>query len=199
MSGTSDATISDCFRRMAEGDPDAVAAIWEHFFPRLLGLAKVTMAGQRQAAYDPLDAVASAMTTFWKRAQRGEFGKRKNRDELWNLLATITKRKALKAIEREQTLKRGGRRARYTLEEAAGAENFELQRVLERIPAQEFDIWCADLFALLPDDRLRSIALLRLLGHTIQEIAHLQGSSLSAVERKMRRVRIIWGKAVDEN
>lgn len=199
VSGSSDATISNCFRRMAEGDTDAVAPIWIHFFPRLLGLAKATMAGQRQTAYDPLDAVASALATFWKRAQRGEFGERKDRDELWNLLATITKRKALKAMEREQRLKRGGRCARYSLEEAAGAENFELQRVLERVPAQEFDVWCGDLFELLPDERLRSIALLRLLGHTIQEIADLQGSSLSAVERKMRRVRIIWRKAVEED
>ena len=93
-------SVSAIFRQMRAGDPLAIEHLWERFRPRLLGLARSTLAGRWQRMTDAEDALQSAFIAFWQRAERGDFGDELNRDDLWNVLGVITVRKALKHQER---------------------------------------------------------------------------------------------------
>src|SRR3954462_14065354 len=79
------------FGQLQKGDPGAAAALWERFFPRLVVLARKTLAGRPQRVADADDAVQSAFASFCVRVRAGEFQVR-DRDDLWNLLGVITAR-----------------------------------------------------------------------------------------------------------
>jgi DNA-directed RNA polymerase specialized sigma24 family protein len=57
---------------------------------------------------------------------------------------------------------------------------------------------CRRLLDLLEDSELRSVALGKMEGYTNAEIASQLGRSLPTVERKLRRIRMIWEEASRE-
>src|SRR5438270_8035524 len=101
-------SVTQFFHQLRAGDAAAARGLWQHFFPRLVGLARHALAGRPQQAADAEDIALSAFASFWQRA--GDFTAVLNRDELWKLLGTITVRKAIKQGRREAADKRGGGR-----------------------------------------------------------------------------------------
>jgi DNA-directed RNA polymerase specialized sigma24 family protein len=183
-------SVTQFFHQLRAGDAAAARGLWQHFFPRLVGLARHTLAGRPQQVADAEDAALSAFTSFWQRAD--DFTAILNRDELWKLLGTITVRKAMKQALREAADKRGGGNvlgeamltrpdgSRLPLDEAAGS-----------LPPQEFDLHSAELLDGLGPE-LRTIAVLRLLGHTNREIAASLGCTERKIERKLALIRLQW-------
>jgi DNA-directed RNA polymerase specialized sigma24 family protein len=104
MSDTGSVTFF--FSQLQHGDPAAAEALWARFFPRLVALARKTLAGQPQRVADADDAVQSAFASFCLRARAGEFQVR-DRSDLWNLLGLITANKARMQARRESAAKRG--------------------------------------------------------------------------------------------
>jgi F420-dependent methylenetetrahydromethanopterin dehydrogenase len=51
---------------------------------------------------------------------------------------------------------------------------------------------CRQLLDLLDEESLRRMALLKLIGHTNEEIARKLDCSLAKVERKLKRIRLKW-------
>jgi IS30 family transposase len=49
----------------------------------------------------------------------------------------------------------------------------------------------------LDDDTLRSIAILRMHGHSVAEIATKLGRVHRAIERKLDRIRVVWRSEID--
>lgn len=192
MSQQSDESVTDFFGQLRRGNRDAAGQLWERFAPRLLGLARKTLAGSPQRVADEDDAVQDAFTSFCRRAMVGNFAGDLHRDDLWHLLATFTVRKALKQRRSSQAKKRGG--GRVFGESAMLGEDGEgasLDEMFGQVPAQDFDLICEELLNQL-DDEERSVALLRLMNHTNREIAGQLGFSVSKVERKLRLIRTIW-------
>ncbi|HZZ80298.1 MAG TPA: ECF-type sigma factor [Gemmataceae bacterium] len=183
-------SISQAFQELRDGDGAAAARLWERFFPRLHGLARKALAGRPQRAADADDAVQSAFATFVRRAQQGVFGPVLDRDDLWSLLGVIAVRKARKQVRRESAAKRGQGRI---LDEAALAADDERPGLdaLAGTPAADFDLHCQEMLAPL-DDELRTIAILRLLGHRNREIAEQLGCTERRVERKLALIRQCW-------
>ena len=183
-------SVTQFFHQLQAGDADAARGLWARYFPRLVGLARQALAGRPQRAADAEDAALSAFVTFWQGA--GGFASVLNRDDLWKLLGTIALRKALKQGRREGTEKRGGGRvvgetglfrpdgSPLPLDEAAG-----------RLPPQVFDLYSAELLDAL-EPEARTIAVMRLLGHTNREIAESLGCTERKVERQMNLIRRTW-------
>src|SRR4051812_45861380 len=91
------------------GDQDAAAPLWEHYFRRLVGLARKKLRNApRQAAADEEDVALSAFDSFCRGAQRGQFRELENRGNLWRLLVTLTARKAFDQVREGNAQKRGG-------------------------------------------------------------------------------------------
>ena len=52
---------------------------------------------------------------------------------------------------------------------------------------------------MLPNDRMREIALLRLQGYANDEIAIRQETSVRTIGRKLQLIRSYWSEAIDAN
>ena len=184
-------SITLLIERLRRGDQSAAERLWAQYFPRLLGLARRTLAGWPQAVSDADDAAQSAFVAFWQRAEQGALPEDLHRDNLWNLLATITVRKAQKHVQRERAQKRGGG---HVVGEAAllgGTNALSLDRIASAAPAAEFDLRCEELLLKL-DDELRRLALLRLMGYTTAEIASQLACTQRKVQRKLHLIQLRW-------
>lgn len=191
MSSGPEASVTFFFRELRAGNQAAAAKLWEHFCPRLLGLARKTLGSRPQRAADAEDAVQSAFASFWQQAERGDFAGDLHRDNLWNLLGVITVRKALKQLQKEQALKRGGGNVFNEASLADADAGFRLDGALGQLPVQEFDLRCQELLEKL-DDEMRCVALLRLMNYKNREIAELLGCTERKIERKLQLIRLTW-------
>jgi DNA-directed RNA polymerase specialized sigma24 family protein len=192
-----DGSITQAFQQMRAGDTLAAGALFERFFPRLVGLARKTLAGRPQRVADANDAAQSAFASFCQRVGEGQFSDLLRRDDLWNLLGTITVRKSLQQARREGAAKRGGGAilGEDLLRNPAGQPT-RLEDLAAQLPAQDFDLACEELLAAL-DDELRQFALLRLLGYRNREIAQQLDCTERKVERKLNLVRLKWEGQVE--
>jgi RNA polymerase sigma factor (sigma-70 family) len=191
-------SVSFFFDRLRAGDRAAAEALWQRYFPRLMGLARKMLRGRALPLADADDAVQSALASFFRRAEQGEFTDL-DREHLWSLLATITVRKALKHRQREQTLKRGGGQVQQ--ESQLGPADpqgtpFRLDLLSGPLPAEQIDLYCEELLLLL-NDELQQIALWRLMGFTNREIAGRLACTERKIERKLHLIRLRWEAEVD--
>jgi RNA polymerase sigma factor (sigma-70 family) len=183
-------SVTQFFDQFRAGDSVAAGRLWERFFPRLLALARRTLAGRPQGPADADDAVQSAFVSFWQRARSGDFGPGLGRDDLWNLLGFITVRKAMRHQRRERAAKRGG--GKVVGEAALGRDASPgLDAIAGGASAAEFDLTCEELLGKL-DDELRQFAVLRLLGYKNREIAEMHNCTERRIERKLALIRQQW-------
>jgi RNA polymerase sigma factor (sigma-70 family) len=174
----------------------AALMIWRRYFRDLLELARNNLNQRIRTREDEEDVVQSMYKSFCLRQQRGEFDL-SGRDALWNLLVTITLRKA------RNTAKKHGRDRRDVAREqaiAGGDEAESAQWALEQMEAS--DPSPAEAAVLnealerrleaLADPELRRIALLRLEGYTNREIADRSDCTERSIERRLGRIRSKW-------
>jgi DNA-directed RNA polymerase specialized sigma24 family protein len=170
------------------GDPAAVQQLWERYFQRLVGLARKRLQGARPAG-GAEDVALSALASFCRNAEQGRFPQLADRDSLWRLLVTITARKAAHQVRDE---------ARRPVAAApAGAEGV-WEALLSREPdpafAAEVAEQCRRLLRRLGDKDLEAVALLRMEGYTVEEVAGRLGCAPRSVKRKLKLIRTIWEK-----
>jgi DNA-directed RNA polymerase specialized sigma24 family protein len=192
MSEAAAGSITQVFHRLQSGDAAAAGQLWERFFPRLLGLARRSLAGGLRRAADADDAVQSAFACFFERVRREPFDGVLDRRDLWNLLAAFTVRKSLKQARRERAARRGGGRVLGEGDlTGPGGQPLPLDGLAGRLPCADLDLACEELLQML-DDEERTIALLRLLGYRNREIAERLGCTERKVERKLNLIRLTW-------
>ena len=184
-------SVTHFFGRLRAGDPAAAEVLWERFFPRLVALARATLAGRPQRVADADDAAQSAFASFCLRAKAGEF-RVADRSDLWNLLGVITANKARMQTRRELAAKRGGGRVvgEGALVRADGS-TLPLDEAGADPSAAAFDLHCEELLGKL-EPELREFAVLRLLGYRNAEIAVKYGCTERKVERKLKLIRARW-------
>jgi RNA polymerase sigma factor (sigma-70 family) len=179
---------------LQEGDPAAAQQLWERYFQRLMGLARKKLQGAPRRAADEEDVALSAFDSFCRRAEQGRFPQLADRDSLWRLLVTITARKAAHQVRDEGRQKRGGGVERVTDTDAESV----LEQVLSREPSPEFAAELMEeyqrLLQRLGHQELETVALLRMEGYTVEEIAGRLGCAPRSVKRKLALIRTIWEK-----
>lgn len=188
-----DQSVTEWIRRLKGGDEEAATRIWERFFSRLCGLANHRLGNQARGVVDDEDLALSALNALCDGAKNDRFPRLENRGDLWSLLAMITIRKVINARAKE------GRRG----EIAESALEAELDQMAQGKPIQGtagesyMDVLSATSRELLEqlDEKLRKVAMLRLQGHTHQEIASEIGRSIPTVERNLRMVRHVFENA----
>jgi DNA-directed RNA polymerase specialized sigma24 family protein len=196
----SEGSVTTWIGMLEIGDSAAAQALWDRYFPRLIELARAKLRGAPLRAADEEDVALSAMHTFFTAATRGKIPQLENRDDLWRTLVLITAGKAVDQRRRDQALKRGA--ARRDVGPPAGPTDWlALEEVVGAEPDPAFAAQLADefqtLMARLWDDRLRAIALLKLEGHTNEEIASRLACSLRSVNRRLTVIRRTWEAAVE--
>jgi DNA-directed RNA polymerase specialized sigma24 family protein len=166
--------------------------LWEKYFHRLVGLARMRLRNAPCRVSDEEDVALSAFDSFCRNAEAGRFPDLTDRESLWRLLAEFTLRKACHHLRDAAALKRGGGVA---MDDAPGV----LEEVLscEPDPALAADMAerCERLLAALKDPELRQIAVLRMEGHKVEEVGAMVGYSPKSVKRKLGLIRKIWLEA----
>jgi DNA-directed RNA polymerase specialized sigma24 family protein len=162
--------------------------LWEKYFHRLVGLARKRLRDAPRRAADEEDVALSAFDSFCRNAEAGRFPDLTDRDSLWRLLAAFTMRKAAHHVRDTGALKRGGG--------VVTDESAVFDEVLARDPdpalAAEVAEECDRLLAVLQNPELRQIALLRMDGFSLDEVAAKVGYSPSSVKRKLQLIRSTW-------
>jgi DNA-directed RNA polymerase specialized sigma24 family protein len=176
------------------GDAAAAQPLWERYFHRLVGLARKKLQNAPRHAADEADVALSAFASFCRNAEAGKFPQLADRDGLWRLLVVVTARKAAHVLRAAGRQKRGGAAAPEESDDA------RLDQVLSREPTPEFAAEVADecrrLLRRLDDAELETVALRRMEGYTVEEIAAQLGYAPRSIKRKLQMIREVWEKEV---
>jgi DNA-directed RNA polymerase specialized sigma24 family protein len=204
MSARDGGSITGWLGDLRDGDQAAAQPLWEHYFSKLVTVARTKLRRMRKttADQDEEDAALSAFNSFCAGAARGKFPQLADRDDIWRLLVVITARKAMAQANREGRQKRGGGRV---VEEAVlfghglgGADGSlaGLERIAAQGPSPEFAAMmaeeCGRLLDALDDDSLRQVALSRMEGYNNDEIAEQLGCARRTVARRLDLIRKTW-------
>jgi DNA-directed RNA polymerase specialized sigma24 family protein len=198
---TGPGSITLLAEQLRSGDPaareEAARQIWQRHFPGLLALACRHLDGRLKVRQDEEDVLQSMYASFCLRQQRGDFALG-GREDLWQLLVTMTLNKTRNAAARHRSQRRDYRREQgaaggegpMTPDEAlaalegAGPTPDEAVELTEQLHAR---------LRGLPE-ALRQIALWKLEGYTHEEIAAPErlGCTVRTVERKLQLIREHW-------
>ena len=198
----SDDPITLWLTRLKANDERAVEAIWNQYFHKLVQLSRNRLGSLPRRVDDEEDIALSAMNSFFRAAQRGRFPRLDDRDDLWRILVTITARKISRRHRRYMTAKRGAGEVRGDSAIMNAYEGADIAAVMGTEPSPELAAetaeTCRELMGLLDDESLTEIVLLKLEGYTNQEIGETLECATRTVERKLQRVRKLWGSQISE-
>jgi DNA-directed RNA polymerase specialized sigma24 family protein len=187
--------------QLKAGDRGPAQELWESYFRQLVEQARRKLAGTPRRAADEEDVALSAFDSFCRGLERGRFPLLHDRYDLWQLLLVITERKAINLVYHERRSKRGGGKvlgegALPPADSSGGGP--PLDQVPGQEPSPEFALEvaeeCQRLLDRLNHPELQSVALLKMEGYTIEEIAAQLGCVARTVDRRLRLIRTIWGK-----
>jgi len=173
-----------------EGDAYAIEQLWQRYVRRVEGLVRPVVQGLTPGAGNEEDVAQSAFRAFFDVAANNKAIQLESRDELWRLLVTISRRKATDRVRHELRDRRGGEARRrpegienVTADTASPSEITELQDLLDHL-----------MLALesAGDEKLKSIALMRLEGLSTQEIAEQLNCTIRTIQRKLHILERLW-------
>jgi RNA polymerase sigma-70 factor (ECF subfamily) len=174
-------------RDLQATDPAAPARVDREFRDRLRRLADALLDGRVRGRLDPDDVVQSVFKSFYRRHAEEPFAV-VDRFELWRLLATIARRKCLRAAQRHLGPTTDARRdASPAAGESAADWPADPSLVPPDAEAVMADLWHRLRAGL--DDAHRAVCDLRFEGHELTEIASRLRVSSRTVERRLGRVR----------
>jgi len=186
---TADGAVSQWIAGLKEGEANAAEKLWEAYFRRLVLLARKKLQDAPRRAADEEDVALSAFKSFCLGAEQGRFPQLSDREGLWALLVAITVHKTVDYLRHERRQKRGGGSA-----EPLSAVH--LDEIIGQEPTPEFALRISDqlqeLLARLDDEMLRTIALRKMEGYTVEEIAARLNCVPRTIKRKLQRIRALW-------
>jgi DNA-directed RNA polymerase specialized sigma24 family protein len=190
---SSDGSVSRWLGPLQEGDAAAVQELWQRYFLRLVELARKRLNQRPLHGGDEEDIALSAFDSFCRNAAEGRFPELQDRDNLWRLLVVLTERKVSIRQRNEARQKRGG----GLLAPAAKDENSTLlEHVMSREPTPELAAEMTEeyerLLRLLDSEQLRQVAIWRMEGHSVGEIAARIGCAPKTIKRKLKLIRDHW-------
>jgi DNA-directed RNA polymerase specialized sigma24 family protein len=190
---SSDGSVSRWLGPLQDGDPAAVQELWQRYFLRLVELARKRLNQRPLRGGDAEDVALSAFDSFCRNAAQGRFPELQDRDNLWRLLTVLTLRKVSIQQRNEARQKRGG----GLLAPAAMDENSTfLEQVMSREPTPELAAEMTEeyerLLRLLHSEQLRQVAIWRMEGHSVGEIAARIGCAPKTIKRKLKLIRDHW-------
>jgi DNA-directed RNA polymerase specialized sigma24 family protein len=188
---TADGSVTRWFSQLQAGNANAAQKLWDRYFPRLVALARLKIRGRPPAAGDEEDVALSAFDSFCRRAEEGRFPDLADRHGLWQLLMVITARKAAHLLRDEHRQKRNPAHVAGKV-----PDTFDLTDLLSREPTPAFAAQAAEecqrLLKNLNDAGLEKVAVWKMEGHTVEEIADKMGFAPRSIKRKLKIIRSIW-------
>ncbi len=192
--------VTRWIREVGKQDGQAAEAIWNRYFQRLTYFARQKFAKLPTRVADEEDVALSALNSFYRGAAKGQFPQLADRRDLWRILITIAARKVYAQMRRQGADKRGGGKVRgeSVFVQRDNQDALGIEQVFGREPTPELACMVAEdcnrLLDMLGDETLREVAVLKLEGHTNDEIATRLNCVTRTVERKLDRIREKWSR-----
>lgn len=194
--------LADLLERLRQGDEAAAAQLWEQYYHRIVRLANRRLPASLRRARDEEDVALSAFHSFVAGVRADRFPNLAGPDNLWGLLIVLTSRKVQAHLRHHTRQKRGGGKVRGesvflspdSPERTLGMGSVVGDNVGPALEAEMADA-AETLLDALGDESLREIAVLRMEGYLVDEIASQMGMSKRAVERRLQLIRKIWTEA----
>lgn len=194
---TSGDSATQWLHELKRGNRDAARELWQRYARRMNHVARARLRRAKHGGFDEEDVTLSAFDNFCRAVQTGRYEDLEGSEGLWQLLATYTLRKANDRLKGEAAEKRGG--PEHSSDQSRTFQGGADSR-LEKIPARELGPEsaalmaeeCSRLFSLLDDPELESLVILKLDGHTNDEIAERLGYTRRTIQRMLNIVRDLW-------
>ncbi len=186
--------VTECIAKLKLGDEASAQKLWDHYFRRLVALARAKLSMARSPVADEEDVALSAFKSLCWGAANDRFPQLHDRDNLWPLLVVLTVRKSHDLMKHQRRLKRGGRAS----PDGDVRQRIDVDQLLDREPTPEFAAMIAENYQRLLDqldEQQRQIAELKLAGDTNREVAEKLGCGLRTVDRRLQLIRRIWDEA----
>jgi RNA polymerase sigma factor (sigma-70 family) len=197
---SSGASVTTWIGLLEMGQLDAAQRLWERYFQRLVNYSRGRLGGVNTRVEDEEDIAISAFSSFCEAVATKRIPQLNGREDLWRVLVMIAAGKAVDLRRRQTALKRaqpnpvqpGSNREldMVALEDIVGAEP---DPAFAAQVAEEFQA----LLAMLNDETLKEVALLKLEGQTNEEIAERLKCSPRTVTRQVAEIRKKWESRID--
>lgn len=193
--------FAELLERVRDGDERATATLWERYYRQLVRIAAKRLPANLRRTGDEEDIALSAFHSFIAGIRLDRFPDLGGPDNLWGLLITLTSRKVHAHLRHQTRQKRGGGAVRG---ESVFMDPRDQQRgvgiggVTGDVDTPDLQAElaeaCETLLQKLPDDQLRQIAIMRMDGYLVDEIAGRLGISKRAIERRLQLIRKVWAE-----
>jgi DNA-directed RNA polymerase specialized sigma24 family protein len=176
---------------------DAARRLWERYGKRLQDITRRHLSSDVRRVADEEDIAQSAFHSFFVRLRQGQFDLQ-DRDALWGLLAHI----ALSKTRRRAAYHFAAKRGRGQVHDEAGAD-FDLEAVLGTGPGPEelaeWDDLQNRLLDVLGEPELKEVAIRKLAGDSLKEIAAQTNRTERTVQRRLDLIRRIWERELQRD
>ncbi len=176
-------SVTQWIHQLKSGDRAKVQNLWERYCHRIVALARQVLRLSSRAVADEEDVANIAFASFIKAVENDRFPKLDDRNDVWQVLIVITRRKAI------TQKKKFGKPGPVPLPE-------EFLELISKEPDPEFVAemvdQCRFLLHKLDEDELRQIATWKMEEFTISAIAKKLNLSPSTIERRLRLIRKCW-------
>lgn len=198
-------SVSGWIHNLNQGELDAAQNLWNRYAGQLVEIARRKLGDAPKSAADEEDVAQNVFASICRGAAAGRLMDVKNRDDLWWLLLAVTRQKVASHVRREMAQKRGAGRvcSESALRGDVGSNSgFRLDYVVGEEPTPEFIAMLNEqhlrLLEVLTSPSLRQVAVSRIEGYTVAEIAARLAISIRAVERKLQLIRSKWSAELAE-
>lgn len=194
---TNEGSVTQWIFSLKEGNANAAGLLWERYWRRLHGLARKQLGNSNRGAVDEEDVVISAFTDFCQQVQENGFKEGiDDREDLWQVLALLTKRKAVDQFRKEnrRSAKNEPLPASIDDSQQIAKSDTSIQKSDSPSVITQAKEELERLLNLLPDEQTRRIACLRLEGYSNLEISETEGCALRTVERRVSNIKTLWSK-----
>ena len=188
--------------RVRQGDDEAITVLWKDYYQGLVHLAAKRMPENLRRTADEEDIAISAFESFIAGVREDKFPDLRGPENLWGLLITLTARKVNAHLRHHTRQKRGGGAVRgesvfvdpRDTSNSVGIGKIEGDIAPADLTAELAEA-CDGLLNQLGDEQLRVIAIMRMDGFLVDEIAKKVSLSKRAVERRLQLIRQTWSEA----
>lgn len=192
-------SVTQWVHDLKQGDAESAQRILDRYMSRLIQVANRRLGNSRRRVADEEDVVSIAFTKFLERVDQGGFTKLDDRQDLWQILFTLTDRKAVDLIRHETAVMRGNDQV---VGEAVFDKKGEESNSSSGINSLPGDEPTAEYTAILMEefkarlatlnDEQQVIAIDKMNGMTNKEISDNRKLSLRTIERRLQETRKLW-------
>lgn len=197
-------TFTELIDQVRSGNEESITKLWENYFQQLVRIAANRLPKNLRRAGDEEDIALSAFHSFIAGIRDDRFPDLSGPDNLWGLLITLTGRKVNAHMRHHTRQKRGGGNVRgeSVFIKAGGAvQGGGLGGISGNDPSADIHTElaeaCDNLLGQLDDQQLSQIAVMRMDGYLVDEIAERMKISKRAVERRLQLIRRIWSEQAE--